>query len=358
MPDADPIEATNLEAQRRVIARVADALGMRGAEPTAGPVQRNYFSWLFTLDFDLGPTLVVKMPRTDLRRRPGDAIPVQTADDRALARAEHNSLTFLSGAWSGSDLGVQWVTAACYIDEFSAVVTQRVDAREVTDRYRALALAGLAGRQAPRAALEQALGRFGSALGRLHRDQGRAVDCDAAPVVNRIHRYAGAIEALAGSRSLFTRLRAVLAPVARERLSTSETTTLKGIDIRNLLEAADGKLWLVDPGKIKRTAREADLARFLVTWRTLFWGTPWFALRVSPPPGAERAFLQAYWAGEPGPGRLLRLYETKELLKHWHTALESLALKRYRGSVRTLLQRGYIDPFYRHSVARQVELLS
>lgn len=59
-------------------------------------------------------------------------------------------------------------------------------------------------------------------------------------------------------------------------VNAHSTRTLKGLDIRNILIDKGGLLRILDPGKMKRDCIEADLARFLVTCRILYWGSMLF----------------------------------------------------------------------------------
>ena len=137
-----------------------------------------------------------------------------------------------------------------------------------------------------------------------------------------------------------------------------EASTLKGIDLRNLLIDGSDGVFLLDPGRMKRTFREADLARFLLTYRILYWGHWLFALGCEPDPAAEGEFLESYYASsEPASGRLLEFYLVKEALKHWHTAHASLRLKTWPAPVKRLVAAAYIDRFYERQLAVGLERL-
>jgi hypothetical protein len=189
--------------------------------------------------------------------------------------------------------------------------------------------------------------RLGGALGRWHRATAAPMTVEGAEMAARLRQYVGRIEHARGADGSLNAVREACNRFSGQRWETRRAATLKGLDIRNVLEAADGTIWLLDPGKTKLTAREADLARFLLTWRILFWGSPWFVLGVRPHVSIEETFLRAYWDGAPGPPAALHAYLLKETLKHWHTALESAARRGWTPAKSALIRRVYIDPFYR-----------
>jgi hypothetical protein len=149
-----------------------------------------------------------------------------------------------------------------------------------------------------------------------------------------------------------------LAARADLEIAAKEVTTLKGIDIRNVLMGERDKLFLLDPGRMKRTCREADLARFIMTYRILYWGSGWFFLRLRPDLQGEEQFLQAYYSNSAPPSpKLLGIYLIKEQLKHWHTATESLRLRRWAKPLKGLIQSTYINPYYSRQLAVELKTL-
>lgn len=356
MPQRPQPTQADAAIQRDLVSRVESALGARAR--TIGPLTRNYFSILFPLDLDEGRRLMIKVAKTDLRDRPdaGLAPATLTDGDRRLGAAEYASLTALRDRWPAA-AAARWVTPVMYEPDFNAIVTERIDAMDVCVPYRRLALRQRLGAAEPGRHLERVMSSIGGALGEWHRTEGRPAVRSGSAMGERLAWYADRIARMVGSDSIFSRTQRVAARVASEQWETLDTSTLKGVDIRNVLEAPDGRVWLLDPGKIKQTAREADLARFLLTWRILFWGSPWFLLRASPHHSSERAFLDAYWQGAAGNRRIGAAYEMKEVLKHWLTALESLALKSVGQPAVRMIRAMYIHPFYRSQLEQQLRVL-
>ncbi len=327
-------------------------------EVRVGPLQRNYFSMLYTLALPGAANLVVKIPKTDLRVRSGTGVLPLTAADRALGRSEYDSLRVLSSTWRGDDVRVRWVRPVGYVDEYNAVITELVDASEVWRRYVRLATARLRGDRAAGQILISSLSRIGTALARFHRTHASPAELEGEPLSLRLRGLFGRFQRLGINDPLDRRLRGAIDRIGKQRWPVVETVTLKGIDIRNILQAPDDSIWIVDPGKMKRGVPEADLSRFLFTWRILFWGTPWFALLRLPHPSIESAFLSSYDAvGQRDPG-LLNAFLLKEALKHWNTARESLALKPWSWAKRNMVRVSYIDPFYRRQLNELLNALA
>ena len=195
------------------------------------------------------------------------------------------------------------------------------------------------------------MARLGTALGRFHRVHASPLLFDAAGAAARMARYA---EAIGTPRGPLSRLPAWLAPLHTRAITGSSALTLKGIDLRNLLIDDRGAVTLLDPGRLKRTHAEADLARFILTYRIAHWGSPWFALVGSPDARAEAAFVRGYAGAAALQPELLRVYLVKEILKHWHTALEVLRL-RNQGALASRVTRAlYINRFYARQLAREL----
>jgi hypothetical protein len=240
-----------------------------------------------------------------------------------------------------------------YYPDVNAIVTVRAAAVDALDTFRRLAVrervrgeTGASGR----------LRRIAAALRRFHA-------CGAEPAMmavgawqEKVARYVDRLHEWQVAPGTLGRLEL---ECSRRRtgadIPVSFTTTLKGIDIRNVMLSEDDTLVMLDPGAMKRAPAEADLARFLITWRILFWGHLSFVAGAVPPASAEASFLDAYGVFEP---HALRLMLIKELLKHWATAHESLRLKGWGRARTQLVASVYIDPFYQRQLLREMDGLA
>ena len=136
--------------------------------------------------------------------------------------------------------------------------------------------------------------------------------------------------------------------------SSRITMTLKGLDLRNVLIDKEGTVYLLDPGKMSDDVGEADLARFIVTCRILYWGGVLFFLRLAPDRSYERSFIQGYYGADKRPHKLIGILIIKELLKQWRWAHVNLRFKHWPKPLKQLLEKTYIAPFYRREVMSEL----
>ena len=324
-----------------------------------GALSANYFSFTFPVDvISAGGRngVFVKIPKADLRLSGHTILPV-TAADRQMADDEVRSLRALATDWPLDELGVRFVTIRGFNPDYNAIVTERVYAAEALNVLRRLDLRRRTGRAVDGRRLISLLGRLGSALGRFHKRAAAAREFDPSRAVPKLLRYCQELATMTRSE-LPGRAAGALSAHDWSPVAGYEASTLKGIDLRNLLIDGSDGVFLLDPGRMKRTCREADLARFLLTYRILYWGHWLFALGCEPDPAAEGQFLESYYASsEPASGRILEFYLVKEALKHWHTAHASLRLKTWPAPVKRLVAAAYIDRFYERQLAVGLERL-
>ena len=347
-------ELAHMVAQRISDARLDD-LGL-----DIGPLSPNYFSFTFPLEVDAHgsrSSVYVKVPKADVRGGAAMILPI-TDEDRRLAEDEARSLDILAKEWRSEDLGVSWVRLRTVVPEYNAIVTDRADAAPALDVFRTLDLRRRLGLRGHAQRLRGAMARWGEALGRFHQLHARKTIFRAAVDVPKLEFYAREIVASRygpGSLEVAEAFRAI----AGLELEAVEVQTLKGIDIRNIMINGQDELFLLDPGRMKSACREADLARFVMTYRILYWGSPLFLLGLRPDPTAEAMFFEAYFAACPPPSpQLLSCFLVKEILKHWHTAVYSLDLLRWPSGFKRLVAATYITPYYGRRLARELKTVT
>jgi hypothetical protein len=345
------------EPNHRVVERIVadvqrEILDGRGVSARkVGGLVTNNFSFTFSLSFETESEpydFFVKIPKKDLRGVAPTIFPLSDAD-RRLGSEEAASLRLLGDAWHGDDLDVRWIRLVGTLPPYNAMVTERIFAPEAVGIYRRWDLRRRLGFRRDARRLRDAMSRFGTALGRFHRTQSTPLTFEPSPAIAKLESYAGELQAMTGS-ALPVRVVSTLASVHGGEIEGIGAPTLKGIDIRNFLTDGQERIYLLDPGRTKMTFREADLARFILTYRILHWGSRILPVAGAPDPRAERAFLDSYYAGEqPTPG-LLEFFVVKEQLKHWHTALDSLERRRWSISLKRQIARFYVNPFYKRQL--------
>lgn len=341
---------TNLEFQHAIAARLASDIGPRlgvsGAPRLSSWAVLDYSS-VFHADWDgVRVGVYVKVPKIEINRQ--TAWPVCDAD-RHMARREWESLNYLATHWGR---GVPYVTPLEFYDDLNAIVTRRAYGADLIESLRPVARRPLAANDPWRerfAALGQALREFHDS-GRRPANAGNA-GSDA--VQDKLRRYLDDLSLLgAAGTDCWPQ-----SPPQPERQPTTLVTTLKGLDVRNILLDDDGRMTLLDPGGLKPDVPEADLARLLVTNRILYWGSLRFLIGQQPHLDYASALLDGY--GESAINRNRLAWQTaKQLVKHWRAAYVAVTRKQWPGPVNHLVLRTYVDPFYRRELAGMASLIA
>lgn len=324
---------------------------------SVGPLVTNYFSFVFPLNVsDRGRTqkVFVKIPKEDLRSGAKSIFPILPAD-RRLAQSEIHALQILAAQWHADDLDVSWVSLRGEVPQYNALVTDAVEADDALGMLRRWDLRRRVGSVGARRRLTSVMTRLGTALGRFHQISAKPVVFSIGPSIHKLDNYC--LEIATSTRSSVLRKTMEKIHVLSSRhFNAVEVPTFKGIDIRNILMDESDRLFILDPGQLKFTCREADLARFIMTFRILHWGRPLFLLGIRPDPKAEQAFLDAYYAATSPPSpTLLGLFLIKEYLKHWHVALRSLRHFTWPQTVKRLVASLYVNRYYTDSLARELD---
>lgn len=344
----------------RLVAEKISGMPFAPKETIISPLQTNYFSFVFSMQINTANEslkVFVKIPKEDLRVREKSIFPI-TEGDRLMAQAEAESLRRLEDEWKDDELMVSWVKLYGEIPEYNALITKAVTGLEALDVFRVWDIRRRYGNAKDHKKLISAMGRLGAAFGRFHQISSKPVIFHTDKLIPKLIRYCQEIEI----HPLGTRLKKVTALInkqAGQEIRAVEVPTLKGIDIRNILINGNDKLFVLDPGRIKSACREADVSRFLMTYRILYWGSPKFLLGLIPDIKAENAFLNNYYQNNSAPsGKLLNLFFVKEQLKHWHTALESLEMRWYPVLVKRLLAGIYVNPYYIRQLTAELDKIN
>ena len=264
-------------------------------------------------------------------------------------------MRLLGRKWEGDDFDVRWVNLCGVIAEYNAIVTDAVEGDEALAVFRQLDLRRRLGFQKNAKRLQCLMARLGAALGRFHQTNSRTTVFRFSEALPKLEFYCKKLAASTGS-AWPERILESLHSMDGMQLPGIEVPTLKGIDIRNVLIDPQDRLYLLDPGKTKFTHREADLARFVMTYRILYWGSKLLLLVGKPDSRAEVAFLESYYShSQPPCPQLLALFLLKEQLKHWHTALDSLQKLTWPPVIKRMVGAIYVNPFYTRQIATQFQ---
>ena len=326
---------------------------------SVGPLSSNYYSFTFSMKINASNKVhdvFVKVPKEYMRGSTLRILPI-TSKDRQMAKEEELSLRFLDRNWNNKELDVCWVKLLGVIPEYNAIVTQRIFANEAFVVYRNWELRRRLGFYTYGNKLQQSMSKIGSALGGFHKSNAEKHIFYISDLLPKIKLYCKQISNNTSSKILKDVIQD-LELLKNTEFESYQVKTLKGIDIRNILIDSDNTLYILDPGKIKITYREADLARFLTTYRILFWGSLVLPIVKFPDYKAEKLFLESYYSNSfiPEP-QVLNFFLLKEQLKHWDTALDSLQKLKWPPFVKRIIKKLYVDSFYEICIYNQLNII-
>ena len=323
-----------------------------------GPLSINYFSYTFSCvglsyrgnELDL----YLKIPAEDLRLRSKDVDSIQEAD-RQLARNEVQSLIFLNEKWIPID-GVSWVEFIGFSELHNAILTRRIYGVEAIDCLRKWDYLRRIGCIGDADRLNNFMRRLGRGFGKFHSDNSIKKGFSYREIKTKLRLYIGRIDIADRNKRLYISLINMINNIPDKDWVGTAAPTLKGVDIRNIMLDKDKNIFLLDPGRLKLTNLESDLARLIMTYRIIFWGKFIFPLIRCPSYNAEREFLNGYTkSGNLINQNLFHLLLLKEMLKHWDTANKSLQLKQWPKFIKQFLRLIYIDIFYNNQVNGQLK---
>lgn len=326
-----------------------------------GPLEINDFSicfWIEVGNAENKKGVYIKIPKLDLYRKTEKNVFPLSKEDEIFGQNEYESLSYLSMIQIPSDLNSAFVKPVCFIKKYNAIVTEKVYGTDILHDFRRCALRRIIYGEQSSDLMTDRLYRLGRIVSCYHKNFSIEKSFETNGVLEKIHKYYEKLEPFSPGIDLLPNLTFLQGFAKDAHNQKTITKTLKGLDVRNILSDKNGQMLILDPGKMKDDCREADLARFIVTCRIIYWGSMLFFLHISPDYCYEKNFLKGYYGSEIRRGDIvLSLFMLKELLKHWYMAHIALDLKTWPTSVKTLLKKSYIDPFYKRQLFQEVSKL-
>jgi len=349
-----------VELSRTVIEQFIHKKGLYG-DMRRGLLEVNDFSVCFGIDVHGASKytgIFVKIPKANLVFKKKKTIMPLTDEDRKFAEAEYNSLTHLVQYWQSEDIKINIIKPLGYLKDFNAIVTERVYGEDFFKLFRKVDILNKFYNNGSNNHVHNSLFNLGMALSRFHKTSLKECVIRIDEISKNIERYCSQLKFFGVSHNFLDSVIEIFCRFQRYSAPTHLTNTLKGLDIRNLIIDKTGKLFLLDPGKLKKYYKEADLARFMITCRILYWGSSLFFLRISPEHTYEKSFAEGYYNNnEKSEATLLKLFLIKELFKHWHMAHTALHLKSWPFILKRFLKYAYIDPFYKKQIGSELSNL-
>jgi hypothetical protein len=315
-----------------------------------GPLEINDFSFCIPVEcVDEKPLkgAYVKVPK---RRIATATLQELDEQDRRFGAEEARSLRLLADTWP-IDENVAFVTMLGRIEAANVIVTRRVYGQDFSQWLRRVDADGLRTALGDRERAIGSLERVGRSLARFHGAQAIDSRPDPSRLKAKFAGYAQRLSDFGIGREALTDVSALASETAIAAACdyAPMTTTLKGLDVRNLLIEPDGRLVFLDPGAMKLDSPLADHARFAATLRLLYWGKLPFFFGRRPRSEYALAFEQAYFGGEQPPAG--RIFELKELCKMWLMAHVALRAKPWPAPFKRFLRSSYVNRFFTAWVA-------
>lgn len=323
-----------------------------------GPIEKNGFSLTFWANFSGKnglSSIYIKIPKIIFGNKTIDYYSPITEFDMTLARDEFKSLNYLSKNWTSMH-GVSFVETLGFIENHNAIITKRCNGSFLFKEFRKNDIKTRFNRHTSDST-KLGLLNFGKSLNYFHNKFAIETDFDIEKTLKKFDNYYGSLRKFGVSNNFLNDIDNTLINYKRITEKTLIVDNLKGIDIRQLLRDQDKDIIVIDPGKITRSYREVDLARFIVTCRILYWGTFLIPFRMRPNIKYEQAFLNGYFGSKKHTGKILHVMILKELLKHWKMSHTSLQKKGWPKFLIILLKRFYINHFYKYLILNELEEL-
>ncbi len=311
----------------------------------------SYHFWIDTGDCTMKRGIYVKIPKASFKKK--NIMPA-TDDDRRLAEEEYRSLVYLSQFWNSGDINVRFIRPLGFLREFNAIITERVYAGELFKTFRRFDMIRKLGRVNHHDPMHDILFRIGSALSRFHQTSISEIELPLDKVIRKIEHICTLIRSFGMDHDLYNRIITTISTLKNEANTGHITKNIKGLDIRNILVDKSHRIFMLDPGRIKEDYKEADLARFLVTCKILYWGSMRFFPGLTPDSSYEESFLQGYYNNKRRADNILIPMIIKELLKHWYMAHIALEFKRWPAPLKRFLKLTYINSFYKRQLNNEL----
>lgn len=354
---------TNQEIFEDLKQIVFDLLGKKGVSRNsiqAGKLEINDFSICFRINYKNGTDLdgvYVKIPKAHMYMEKQRNISPITESDRKLANAEYESLKYLCEHWPNNNYRIRFIKPLLFIPDYNAIITKRELAENILKYFRRADLSGRLGNFSLHKTIHEFMFNLGDALSIFHSKSIEEEYINYYYIINKINEYGKKIAEFGSDERFINDTLSFISIFKDTHEKISKANTLKGLDIRNILIDENHNFFILDPGKLKRDCIEADIARFLVTIRILYWGSLWFFLRMAPSLSFENKFLQGYYGEQKRNSVLLSMFIIKELFKHWCQAHVVLSLKPWPSAIKYFLKVAYITPFYKGQIDGEIKKL-
>tara|TARA_B100000519_G_C14251120_1_gene442457 strand:- start:1123 stop:2238 length:1116 start_codon:yes stop_codon:yes gene_type:complete len=321
-----------------------------------GPWEVNCFSicfWINAIFKSEQKGIYVKIPKVIFYNKQNESIMPLSDKDKILAEDEYRSLIHLGGNWPTNE--THFIKVLDFVKEYNAIITERFYGNHF---FKILKKCDLKRRvlSSPRFS-SNILKRLAQSLSKFHQLSMKPCKVDLDKYFFKIEKYSSELKSLGVSKDYLDNLFSRLNKANSWELDSYQTTTLKGLDIRQVFINGQSDIFILDPGRMKNDYLEADLARFITTCKILYWGTFFIFLNLSPGNYYTDSFIKGYSVNNKISTRLINILIIKELLKFWRMAYLVTGVRSWSLPIKKTLQKIYIDPFYKGQINSELTTL-
>ena len=319
-----------------------------------GELQYHYWSVGLIYEVDLPDCrfgVYVKIPKRRASLRQSAILPLD-GEARDMAAVERRSLSHLTRFWLPSSHGVSYVNLLGYLEEFNALVMERVRGPTLCTVLRQWECRRRLGFGGDASLAEGYVNRLGRALARYH---GAAKTSEVAGVGTTIEAIAGNAQMLR-EKGVDDDCLSAIESQARKFAAGGNTSpaamTVSGLRLLHFFVTDDDRLIGFDPELLRPGVPEDDLARIVADLRGLFWGTPLQALGLEPQSSLETSLLNGWRSVQDFDRSRLSLCLIRQFLENWLAGYEALHFRPWPRIAKSFYRAQYVNAFYRREIAR------
>tara|TARA_B100000035_G_C21015396_1_gene561547 strand:+ start:51 stop:1121 length:1071 start_codon:yes stop_codon:yes gene_type:complete len=272
--------------------------------------------------------------------------------DISLAEEEFNSLEYLNNNWPSTE-SVSFAVPLTFIEKFNLIITERIIGKHLFLELRK-PLINLFQKEK----LESHLSNLGRSLSIFHSKHNLKCNFELKEVTKKFQLYISQLSRYGVNKINFKLLEKLLNENNNFQDSSFLTLNLKGFDVRQIFVNEKG-LFIIDPGKIKKSYFESDLARFIVTLRIINWGSIskvfHLILSVYIKSSYEKKFLKSYYGKKVMFDKKLSFLIIKEILKHWIMAHKSIDQKPIPKFLKKVIRLFYLNIYFKNLLFQEIK---
>tara|TARA_B100000989_G_C19485206_1_gene447076 strand:+ start:142 stop:1206 length:1065 start_codon:yes stop_codon:yes gene_type:complete len=322
-----------------------------------GDWEINDFSCVFSLSLlnEEKNKFHIKIPRVNITF---SAIDLIKSDDVEMAKNEYKSLQFLQENWPDK-YSIKFIEPIVYIEKYNAIVSKTFIGTDFFLNVRKYDIRNKFFNTQIPTKIQNQLKNISNTIFSYHKisitnNQIRNTEIILLKV--KIKKIISELMEQSVSQDCFKILLEYISTQDDNFKNITYASTLKGLDIRNILINLDNEICMLDPGKLKIEPEVAGIARYLVTCEMIYWGTIYFFFHFKLSNKLLSTIKSPYQNIGKSNRNLLKLYLIKEYCKHWKQAYHNIDLKkRWPNIFRACMKYFYVDRFFNKEINKIIK---